>query len=88
MRIILLNDIKGTGKKFEEKEVSDGYALNFLIPKHLALIKDKMGMAKVNLLKAQSEKKKAEENRRMQEKLAKRLEKSQELEKFKQKQHS
>ena len=36
MKVILLQDIKGTGKKGELKEVSDGYARNFLLPKNLA----------------------------------------------------
>lgn len=37
MKIILLKDIKGVGKRFDEKEVSDGYATNFLIPRKLAV---------------------------------------------------
>ncbi len=36
MKIIILEDNKGLGKKFEVKEVKDGYAKNFLIPKNLA----------------------------------------------------
>ncbi|MFO8069670.1 MAG: 50S ribosomal protein L9 [Alkalibacterium sp.] len=36
MEVILLKDIKGTGKKGETKNVSDGYARNFLIKKGLA----------------------------------------------------
>jgi large subunit ribosomal protein L9 len=32
MKIILLRDIKGIGKKYEVKDVSDGYVRNFLIP--------------------------------------------------------
>ncbi|MDZ7836176.1 MAG: 50S ribosomal protein L9 [Alkalibacterium sp.] len=36
MEVILLKDIKGTGKKGEVKNVSDGYANNFLIKKGLA----------------------------------------------------
>lgn len=36
MKVILLQDIKGTGKKGEIKNVSDGYARNFLIGKGLA----------------------------------------------------
>lgn len=36
MRIILLQDVEGVGKKNEIKEVSDGHARNFLIAKGLA----------------------------------------------------
>lgn len=36
MEVILLKDIKGTGKKGEVKNVSDGYARNFLIKKGFA----------------------------------------------------
>lgn len=37
MKVILLKDLKGTGKKGEVKEVSDGYARNFLIKKGVAV---------------------------------------------------
>lgn len=36
MKVILLQDIKGTGKKDQVIEASDGYARNYLIPKKLA----------------------------------------------------
>ena len=36
MKVILLQDIKGTGKKDQILEISDGYARNYLIPRKLA----------------------------------------------------
>ena len=39
MQVIFLKDLKGQGKKGEIKEVSDGYAINFLIKKGYALKK-------------------------------------------------
>ena len=36
MKVILLQDIKGTGKKDQVIEASDGYARNYLIPRKLA----------------------------------------------------
>lgn len=37
MKVILLQDVRGLGKKNEVKEVSDGHARHFLIPKKLAV---------------------------------------------------
>lgn len=40
MKVILLKDVKGTGKAGEIKDVSDGFARNFLIPKGAAKAAD------------------------------------------------
>lgn len=37
MKVILTADVKGQGKKGELKEVSDGYARNYLLPRKLAV---------------------------------------------------
>ncbi|MDA8332063.1 MAG: 50S ribosomal protein L9 [Candidatus Dormibacteraeota bacterium] len=36
MKVILTNDVSGTGKAGDVKEVADGYARNFLLPRRLA----------------------------------------------------
>ena len=40
MKVVLLCDVKGQGKKGEVVNVSDGYARNFLFPKNLATLAD------------------------------------------------
>ena len=37
MKVIFIKDLKGQGKVGEEKNISDGYAKNFLIPNFLKL---------------------------------------------------
>jgi len=36
MKVVLLQNVENIGKKYEVKEVKNGYAMNFLIPKNLA----------------------------------------------------
>lgn len=48
MKLILLQDVKGQGKKGQLIEVSDGYARNFLLPKNLAVV---AGAKEMNELK-------------------------------------
>ena len=55
MKVILLADVKKVGKKGEIKEVSDGYARNFLIARNLAV------MASNDSLKVLDKEKEAEE---------------------------
>ena len=45
MKVLLLADVKGQGKKDQRIEVSDGYARNFLFPKKLAIAADAKAMS-------------------------------------------
>ena len=47
MKVLLLQDVKGQGKKDQIVEVSDGYARNFLFPKKLAVVADNKAMNEV-----------------------------------------
>jgi large subunit ribosomal protein L9 len=55
MKVILLQDVKGVGRKFEEKQVADGYAINRLIPLKLAVASDSQGAARARQMKLQAE---------------------------------
>ena len=67
MKVILLSDIKGVGKKDQVIEASDGYARNYLFPKKLALEANTENMSKLkarqnsNQFRKDTEKKQAEE---------------------------
>lgn len=47
MKVILLDNIKGVGKKDEVINASDGYARNFLFPKKLAVEANAENMSKL-----------------------------------------
>ena len=49
MKVILLADVKGQGKKNDVIEVSDGYGKNFLIPRKLAKPADAQSLNDVKI---------------------------------------
>ncbi len=59
MKVILLQDVKGSGKKGDVINASDGYARNFLLPKNLAVEANAANMTQLNNQKASVEHKKA-----------------------------
>ena len=55
MKIILLKDVAKVGKRYDIKDISDGYAINLLIPKGLAVSATTEALKKVELEKARHE---------------------------------
>ncbi len=70
MKVILLKDIPKLGRKFEIKNVSDGYANNYLIPNKLAVIANKKNLAIIEKEKEVLEKKAEKELKEIQEMVA------------------
>ena len=66
MKVILLQDVKGHGKKGELCNVSDGYARNFLFPKKLAVEADNAALNELKNREASAafKKKQADEQAR------------------------
>ncbi len=60
MKVILLKDIRAVGQHLDIKEVADGYASNFLLPKGLA---EMATPEKMQALSAQKEAQEAERRR-------------------------
>ncbi len=51
MKVVLLSDVKGTGKKGEVKEVADGFANNFLLKKGLAKVANNSALSENKIQK-------------------------------------
>jgi large subunit ribosomal protein L9 len=56
MKVIFLGDVKNVGKKYDIKDVSDGYARNFLFPNKLAETATPEAIKKLESMKAEHEK--------------------------------
>ena len=56
MKVIFLSDVRNVGKKYEVKDVSDGYARNFLFPNKLAEPATDVAIKKLESMKAEHEK--------------------------------
>ena len=68
MRVILLQDIDKLGKKCEIKEVKDGYARNFLIPKKMVKLATKESLKRLENQKEAEVKKEEEGLKKIQQK--------------------
>jgi len=67
MKVILHEDVRGVGKKYEVKEVRDGYARNFLFPNKLAEPANPSSLKKLEAMKADLEKNELEYKKKLEE---------------------
>lgn len=67
MRVILLEEVKGVGRKYDVKEVADGYARNFLFPRNLARVATPKVLKDVETLKAKLHEENAEFIKQLEE---------------------
>lgn len=51
MKVIFLQDVPRVGKKYDTKEVNDGYAVNFLLPRKLAITATSKAVAELEMKK-------------------------------------
>jgi large subunit ribosomal protein L9 len=71
MKVILLKDVKGVGRKWEEKNVADGFATNRLIPQKLAVIASGSSANQIKALKEQDAASKAKSSEKLHAEIAK-----------------
>lgn len=74
MKVILQQDVKGIGKKGEVKEVSDGHARNYLLPRKL-VVEATQGNVNAHTAQQKSKQKKEQEELEKAKALAAKLEK-------------
>ncbi|MDO4564498.1 MAG: 50S ribosomal protein L9 [Clostridia bacterium] len=71
MKVLLEQDIKGTGKKGEIVNVSDGYARNYLLPRKLASPADSSAVNAMNIQKSAAQHRKFQAGIEAREKVKK-----------------
>lgn len=71
MKVILLQDVLNMGKRYDVKNVSDGYARNFLLPRKLAMIATTQNLQDLEKRKKTAEEEKEKQKKTMEENLAK-----------------
>ncbi len=69
MKVILTQDVPGTGKKWDVKEIKGGYARNYLLPANLAVLATPKAVKDAELKKAQEIQKKAIQENLLEESL-------------------
>jgi large subunit ribosomal protein L9 len=62
MKVVLLKDVAGVGQKGQVKDIADGYAMNFLIPKKLAQAADSKLIADIQRTQKEAEAKRVKDN--------------------------
>ncbi len=70
MKVVLLKDIKGTGRAHTAVEVRDGHALNLLIPRGLAVMATKSALTQADLRSKQMDAKREIDAKLIEERLA------------------
>ncbi|GIO57512.1 MULTISPECIES: 50S ribosomal protein L9 [Paenibacillus] len=66
MKVIFIKDVKGQGKKGDIKDISEGYATNFLIPRGLARVATEGNMKTLENQNAAEQKRKEQEKEEAQ----------------------
>jgi large subunit ribosomal protein L9 len=70
MKVILTKDIKGTGRAHTAVDVSDGHALNFLLPRKLAVAATATNLKQAELRATQVDEKRALDAKIVEERIA------------------
>ncbi|MBI2108584.1 MAG: 50S ribosomal protein L9 [Parcubacteria group bacterium] len=70
MKVILLQDVPKVGKKYEVKEVKNGLARNFLIPKKLVEIATAGTLKKLEIFKEKNKQEEEEKNKALRDTLS------------------